>query len=263
MCYDSGARPPIPPIAGAALDGQDLTLTSGDGTRFAAYVARAVQPAGTGVVILPDVRGLHTFYIELAQRFAEHGSHAIAIDYFGRTAGASRRGDDFDYMPHVQQIRPDHVRQEVAAALAHLREPEGGAALSFFTVGFCFGGGYSWLQAAAGQGLKGAIGFYGRPGSNPRTGAPGPIEQVRSMSCPILGLFGGADQAISQSDIAAFDQALTDARVEHEFHVYPGAPHSFFDRRATEYAEASADAWRRVLDFIARDSVMHAMHGHA
>jgi carboxymethylenebutenolidase len=32
--------------------------------------------------------------------------------------------------------------------------------------------------------------------------------------------------------------------------IYPGAPHSFFDRRATDYADASADAWQRVLGFI-------------
>jgi carboxymethylenebutenolidase len=34
--------------------------------------------------------------------------------------------------------------------------------------------------------------------------------------------------------------------------VYPGAPHSFFDRRAAEQAEASEDAWRRMLGFLDR-----------
>jgi carboxymethylenebutenolidase len=34
--------------------------------------------------------------------------------------------------------------------------------------------------------------------------------------------------------------------------VYEGAPHSFFDRRFEEYAEQSADAWKRVLAFIER-----------
>src|SRR5580765_7131850 len=59
MCFDLNARPPIPAIAGGATDARDLTLTSADGTRFMAYAARAVNPSGAGMVVLPDVRGLH------------------------------------------------------------------------------------------------------------------------------------------------------------------------------------------------------------
>ncbi len=47
-----------------------------------------------------------------------------------------------------------------------------------------------------------------------------------------------------------YRSALAEAGVEHEIEIYEGAPHSFFDRRYEEHAEASADAWRRVLDFI-------------
>ncbi len=60
-------------------------------------------------MVLPDVRGLHPFYEELALRFAEAGVDAIAIDYFGRTAGVGKRGADFEYMPHVGQT-PDRGR---------------------------------------------------------------------------------------------------------------------------------------------------------
>jgi carboxymethylenebutenolidase len=42
--------------------------------------------------------------------------------------------------------------------------------------------------------------------------------------------------------------------VEHEVEIYDGAPHSFFDRRFDDYAEASADAWERVLAFVERYS---------
>ena len=92
MCYDADARPPLPPIRGAALDAGELTLTASDGTQVAAYAARAGAPSGAGIVILPDVRGLHPFFEELALRFAEAGVDAIAIDYFSRTAGTGRRG---------------------------------------------------------------------------------------------------------------------------------------------------------------------------
>jgi carboxymethylenebutenolidase len=51
--------------------------------------------------------------------------------------------------------------------------------------------------------------------------------------------------------VAAFEHELDAAGVPHEVVTYPGAPHSFFDRRAAEYADASSDAWTRVLGFIA------------
>ena len=67
---------------------------------------------------------------------------------------------------------------------------------------------------------------------------------------PILALMGGADQAISAADVAAFDSALAEAEVEHEVISYEGAPHSFFDRKQEQFADASADAWQRVLGFL-------------
>src|SRR5438445_9276676 len=103
MCYADEARPPRPPVvAGGAEDAGDLTLHSADGTEFMAYHARAAVPNGAGIVILPDVRGIHEFYKELARRFAEAGVHAIAIDYFGRTAGLAARDESFEFRPHVE-----------------------------------------------------------------------------------------------------------------------------------------------------------------
>src|SRR6476646_7647127 len=106
MCFDSDSEPPIPRIAGAAVSHDDLTLTSADGTELAAFLATPDDDARAGIVILPDVRGLYHFYEELALRFAERGYAAIAIDYFGRTAGATKRADDFDYPEHVAKTTP-------------------------------------------------------------------------------------------------------------------------------------------------------------
>jgi carboxymethylenebutenolidase len=72
------------------------------------------------------------------------------------------------------------------------------------------------------------------------------------MEAPILALQAGADKNITEELNADFDQALTDAGVEHEVVIYPGAPHSFFDRSQEEFADASADAWNRTLEFIER-----------
>jgi carboxymethylenebutenolidase len=251
MCFDLDSAPPIPPLSGAAVSHEDLVLEAADGNRLAAFSASPEEPARAGVVILPDVRGLYRFYEELALRFAERGYAAVAFDYFGRTAGAEKRGDEFEYMPHVEQTTHAGLQADVAACVAHLRES---GCESVFTVGFCFGGRNSWLATASGHGLAGAIGFYGRPAAGRPDDTPGAIERAGEMAAPILGLMGGDDPAIPVEEAEAFDRALDDAGVEHEIVVYPGAPHSFFDRKHEEFADASEDAWNRVLAFLERYS---------
>ncbi len=253
MCFDADSTPPIPRLSGAAVTHKDVVLEAADGNRFAAFAASPDEPGKAGVVVLPDVRGLYRFYEELALRFAERGHAALAIDYFGRTAGVGKRDDDFPYMEHVAKTTPDGIQRDVAAAVAYLRSPDGGSCDAVFTVGFCFGGRHSWLSAAGGHGLAGAIGFYGGPGPF-RDGSPGPLQRVGEIAAPILALMGGDDPGIPVEDSTAFDQALDAAGVEHDVVVYPGAPHSFFDRKHEEFAAASEDAWSRTLEFVARYS---------
>jgi carboxymethylenebutenolidase len=247
MCFEHDSLPPIPAIEGGAVAHEDLVLEAADGNRFAAFAAHPEQPGAKGVVILPDVRGLYRFYEELALRFAERGIVAVAIDYFGRTAGVGKRGEDFDYMEHVAQTSPEGIKADVRAAVESLR----GSVQSVFTVGFCMGGRYSWLSTADGHGLAGAVGFYGQPKERE---SPGPTQRAGEMEAPILALQAGDDQNITAEDNAAFERALAAAGVEHELVTYEGAPHSFFDRKQEEFANASADAWRRVLAFIEQNA---------
>ena len=252
MCYPPGARPPdvppelLPPITGGA-GGQDAILTSADGTKFRSYVAEA-SGGDAGVVIAPDVRGLHPFYEELAERFASAGVHAIAFDYFGRTAGTERRADDFDYMPHVRQTTPKTVFADIAASRAQLEKET--KARRTFVLGFCFGGRIAFLSSADVPGLAGIVGFYGRLSKRENDPWPVPAEEARRMHAPVLGLFGGDDPGIPGTDIAAFEQALRAAPTKFYVRTYAQAPHSFFDRTFNEHKAECDDAWRRILAFM-------------
>jgi len=254
MCFAFDALPPelpaelaLPPIAGGA-GAERLTLESADGTRFAAALAASPEPREPAVAILPDVRGLYPFYVALAERFAQAGHHAIAIDYFGRSAGIGERGEAFDWAPHIAQTKPELIRADLTAAIAALRERTGAERVA--AVGFCFGGSQVFLAAADEHvPLAGVVGFYGRL-TSARPNMPSPKEQASQTRLPLLGLFGGADEAIPQEDVDAFERALQAAGSPHELHVYPSAPHSFFDRAYEQHAEACADAWRRTLRFL-------------
>jgi carboxymethylenebutenolidase len=251
MCYDDNARPPTPPGASGHAHGEELVLSAADDNKFSAFVAHPSQPVASGaqILIYPDVRGLHQFYKELALRFAETGITALAIDYFGRTAEQTERNDAFDFWPHVQQLQFPAIIADARAALAHLE-----AGKPTFLVGFCLGGSLSILSSTQDLGLAGAIGFYAGlsrtfPGTNGSV-----LDESVNVHNPFLGLFGGADQGIPADQVHTLDENLDKTGVEHQIVIYEGAPHSFFDRRATDYAEASTDAWTKLQAFIQKYS---------
>jgi carboxymethylenebutenolidase len=251
MCFDHDARPPIEPIAGASLDSGPETLASAaDGAAFRAFIARPTTPTGAGILILPDVRGLHPYYEELALRYAEHGIAAVAIDYFGRTAGQEPRGADFDHMPHVTAATWPQLEGDIRAGMARLREEAGVHAA--FATGFCMGGRLAFVSATLGLGLAGVIGYYGWPTGPSRNGTPAPADIADRFGCDVLSIWGGADEGLPATVRDAFSAALDAAGVPHRSLVYEGAPHSFFDRKAVDFAEASAGAWAATLDFIRR-----------
>jgi carboxymethylenebutenolidase len=246
MCHDVDSRPPAPPRSGEVTERGQLTLTSTDGTEFDAAFAAPAGEARAGVVVLPDVRGLHPYYVALAERFAEAGFPSVAVDYYARTAGRAGNGirdQEFDWKTHMPQATAEGVDADTAAAVAYLRErsrPD----LPVITVGFCFGGSNAWRQAEGTLPLAATAGFYGRP---QMVG-----DSAASARLPVLMLIAGDDMATPVADQLALAEAMRAAGADVETAVYDGAPHSFFDRASDQWAEASADAWRRVLALLDR-----------
>ena len=248
------------PISGAAIDARKVTLQGEDGTEIMAFLARPEQRTGAGILILPDVRGLHPFFEELAMRFAERGIDALAIDYFGRTAETDDRGEGFECMPHVGRCRWDNLAGDIRAGVAYLRALPN-PARSVFTTGFCMGGRLSSMSSTLGLGLAGAIPFYGWPTGENRNGTPAPAEVADRIENDLLIFYGEKDEGLTKEVRDAYDEALDKAGVRHETIVYPGAPHGFFDRHYDEFADASADAWERTLAFIRKHTMGQPIAG--
>jgi len=218
-----------------------LVLTATDGNRLSAFEAVPVTRRGASLVLLPDIRGMHAFYTDLALCFAQAGIDTVAVDPYGRSAGLSPRGDDFEYLAHAKALTPEGVLADAHAAASRLHERSDDAV---FTLGFCMFGGHSWRLAATDLHPAGSMGFYGRPSTVD--------DVVTDLSAPLLILAAGDDQATSRQDNDAFVSALNEAGKVHDYVVYEGAPHSFFDRGFDQWQAECTDAWIRMLGFIDR-----------
>ena len=99
--------------------------------------------------------------------------------------------------------------------------------------------------------LDAVAAFYGGLDTK-RFGIPSPIDVAPDMKAPVLGLFGGVDEGIPPELIKRFDHALSEAEVEHDIHVYPGAPHSSSTASTPSTPTRARTPRRRVLDYLDR-----------
>src|SRR5664280_346493 len=116
MCFTGDQHPPPPPVSSEVGRHGPLVLTAGDGNRLSAFEAVPVTPRGASLVLLPDIRGMHAFYTDLALCFAQAGIDTVALDPYGRSAGSTARDDDFDYMAHAGRLTPQGLLADAQAA---------------------------------------------------------------------------------------------------------------------------------------------------
>jgi carboxymethylenebutenolidase len=210
----------------------------------------AVRAAGApSVLLLPDGRGLDDDYAALAARLAvDGGGPVLAMDLYGRTAGSGPRRPGFVSTEHSTALRWATVRLDLAAAVGRLRDMDPAPVVA---VGCCLGGRVA-LLAATRQKLRlaGVAAFYPQTHGPARSDLPAPEEFVDRLTCPVLTVFGDADELIPAVDIAGWRAELAVAPVHGEVVVLRGAPHAFLDRRAGEFPAQAADGWARMLSFL-------------
>ncbi|MEZ4868539.1 MAG: dienelactone hydrolase family protein [Caldilineaceae bacterium] len=208
-----------------------------DGSNLSGYLAR---PEGDGahpaVVVIQEWWGLNDHIKDVARRFAEQGYAALAPDlYHGVVATEPDEARKL-----VMALDMPNAVQEIQQAISYLLDQDFVSGDKVGIVGFCMGGGLVLQTALASDNLAAAVAFYGSPLSP---------EQAAQVKAPVLGLYGGADQGIPADAVNAMAQAMQDAGIESDFHIYDGAQHAFFnDTRESSYdPTAAADAWQRTL----------------
>jgi carboxymethylenebutenolidase len=217
---------------------QTVSFPSGN-LQLNAYLAR---PAGDGpfpaVVVIHEIYGLNENIKEIADRFANEGYVALAVDLFtgGNRAVCMARFMSQQVMRPLNNASLNHLK----AALSYLAQQPGVDGERLGAIGFCMGGGFAIAWACNDDRLKAIAPFYA---SNPR-----PLSAV-ARACPVVGSYPDADFTTKHGK--RLDIALDQYHTPHDIKIYPNSKHSFFNDKGSHYnAEAAADSWQRVLSFF-------------
>jgi carboxymethylenebutenolidase len=210
-----------------------------DGRLLPAYLARpAAGGTAPGIIVIQEWWGLVDHIKDVADRFAREGYVALAPDlYYG-----SQTDEPDDARKLAMEMDRPRAMQDLEAAAAYLR---GMGCPTVGAIGYCMGGGLVMEMATRPGLLNAATPYYGRPL---------PPERAGEVTVPIYGFFGERDGGIPVADVTALFDALKQAGKDANVEIYAGAEHAFFnDSRPSAYhAEASADAWRRTIEFFKR-----------
>jgi carboxymethylenebutenolidase len=236
----------------AGLRAGPVMLPTQDG-ELPAYAAR---PEGAGpfpvIVVIEEIFGVHEYIKDVCRRLAKRGYLAIAPELYARIADLSTMTDPRQIVRDVILKAPDatmlsDLDRGVAWAGAHH-----GDLNRLGVMGFCRGGRDTWLYAEHNPRLKAAVAFYG-PVTGPTSEIQPhtPLELAAGLKCPLLGLYGGADESISQADVQAAAARARAAGQTVRIEVFAGAPHGFHaDYRASYDPEAAQAAWAQMLGWF-------------
>ena len=180
----------------------------------------------------------------------------MAPELYSREGGVGKLPDIQSVLDLVGRVPDLQVLRDLSAATDHARGQSWARADRVGVTGFCWGGRMTWLFAAHEKQLKAAVAWYGSLGpwrgrrdeAHPQSA----LDLAEKIVCPVLGLFGEADEGIPLKDVREMEAKLKAHQKTAEMVVYPGAPHGFFaDYRASYRAEIARQAWRRALGWFA------------
>jgi len=241
------------------LDAGIVSIDAGDRT----VRAYAAHPAGIAdaplLLVLSEAFGLHEHITDVARRFAHRGYFAVAPDLMVRQGDPMRYNDIGALVGNLLLKIPDaQVMSDLDAAVIWARA-NGASPDRLAATGFCWGGRWTWLYAAH-RPLDAAVAWYGIVDGSamfPKDTAlfpSHPLDLAVGLKGPVLGLYGGQDEAIPLDTIRAMKARLAKGCPESRasrIHVYPDGPHAFFaDYRDSYRPNLAGDGWTRCLAWL-------------
>jgi carboxymethylenebutenolidase len=244
------APTPIPVPSGVRVPADDPAIEAGmvsfpgDGLTLVGYQAK---PKGDGpfpaIVVAHENRGLTEYIMDVTRRLAKAGYVALAVDQLSKQGGTAKVTDPAQIPATLSATSPDELASYYLSGIKYLQGLPIVQRDRLGMVGFCFGGGMTWLTATKSPDLKAVVPFYG---PNP------PLEAVPNIKAAVLGLYGGTDQRID-AGIPAIEDAMKKNNKVFEKMIYPGAGHAFHNDTGQAYnPQAAEDAWKRALEWFAK-----------
>ena len=217
-------------------------------------VGRLALPEGNdirpAVLIAHEGGGLDEYQKSRAERFAEHGYVAFALDYFGG-GKPLRSQEEMAARCLALWSEPDRLRLLAGAGLETLLSEGRADASRVAAVGYCFGGAVVLELARGGAEVQAVVGFHPRLA----TKRPGDARNIRGK---VLVCVGSEDPLVSVEERLAFEDEMRAGGVDWRMNVYGGAQHSFTrrgadgDGRPGVAYDPTADqrSWRAMLDLF-------------
>ena len=238
------------------IQAETVQVEGHDGDEVPAYLARLLgTDSSPGVVVIHHMPGYDPETKEIVRTFAVHGYLAICPNLHHRDAPGAEHGDAARAAREAGGVPDDRCVEDVAGAARYLRSiPAWNGKLG--VIGYCSGGRQAFLCACRLTVFDAAADCYGGrvvagPDELSARQPVAPIDLTPSLSCPLLGLFGGRDQNPSPEHVRTLEAALTQHGRPHEFHTYPDAGHAFFSVDRPSYnVEAVQDGWQRIWGFF-------------
>jgi carboxymethylenebutenolidase len=221
---------------------------------------RAKPASGSGhptVIVCQEIFGIHEYIKDTCRRLAKLGYLAVAPDYYFRQGDPSKAADVQGAVA-IANKKPDaELLADLDATALWATSTDGGNAQKLGITGFCRGGRATWMYASHNPNLKAAVAWYGPVVGQANELTPkSPLDLAAQMKCPVLGLYGSADQGIPVDTLKRMEEAMKAAGKTVEFVVYPDAPHAFHaDYRPTYRAEPAKDGWNRMLAWFKKYGV--------
>jgi carboxymethylenebutenolidase len=208
------------------------------------FVVPMKEGGKAAVVMIHEWWGLNDHIKREAERLhAATGYGVLAVDmYDGKVATSSEQAGEF-----VRAVNDERCHAILTATIESARGGSilGKKAEKIGTIGYCFGGGWSFQAALRNGSLVDAcVLYYGMPETDP--------AKLGTLTAPVLGIFGKRDARLGPELVGKFATGMATALKPLDIRMYD-AVHAFANPSNPKYDKASADkAWGEVLAFYAR-----------
>lgn len=212
----------------------------GAGTSYSGYLAPSEKGTGPGVIVIHEWWGLVDHIKAVADRFAQNGFTALAVDCFH----GKQTEDPDEAEALMMAFGMTEAEGMIDGAVGALLANEATTGQKVGTVGFSMGGQVSLLAGCTCQNVRACVTNYGvNPNLHPK---------FTDLHAPVLGIYAELDLYIFGAQISMLDLQLVELKKEHFFKTYEGCHHGFFNSdRPDVYDEvASEDAWTHILKFF-------------